>query len=164
MGEKMSRILIGYYSKTGTTKKMAEEVAEGVSNSKIEVEVDLKNVEDVDIGSLLDYDALVLGSPTYYGTPAAEIKEFIDKSIAHHGDLEGMIGGAFSSSANTAGGNETTIISLLQNLLVHGMIIQGMSDGDHYGPVVVGKPEEEELQQCKKYGRKIAKLVQKLKE
>ncbi len=158
----MSRILVSYYSKTGTTEKMAENVAEGISDSEIEVEVDLKSIENVDVDSLLDYDGIVLGSPTYYGTPAAEIEEFIDKSIAHHGDLEGMIGGAFSSSANTAGGNETTILSLLQNLLVHGMIIQGMPDGDHYGPVVVGNPKKDELQQCKRYGRRIAELVEKI--
>lgn len=159
----MKKILISYYSKTGTTEKMAEKVAEGATNSDVETEVDLKYIEDVDIDSLLDYDAFVVGSPTYYGNAAAEIKEFIDKSIAHHGDLEGMVAGAFSSSANAGGGNETTIISLLQNLLVHGMIVQGMPDGDHYGPIVIGNPEEEELQQCKRYGRRIAELVEKVK-
>ncbi len=141
---------------------MAESVAEGVSSSDFDTEVDLKSIETVNVDSLLDYDAIVLGSPTYYGGPAAKIKEFIDESITHHGDLEGMVGGAFSSSANTGGGNETTIISLLQNLLIHGMVVQGMPDGDHYGPVVVGSPEEEELRQCRRYGQRIARLVKRV--
>jgi len=163
-GDKISRILVCYYSKTETTEKMAEKVREGASSIGTETEVDLREVGEVDVESIPNYDALVLGSPTYYGGPAAQIKELIDESVTHHGNLEGMVGGAFSSSSNTAGGNETTIIALLEALLIHGMIIQGSAKGDHYGPVVVGSPDEKELEQCKKYGARIAELVEKVRD
>lgn len=159
----MTKILVGYYSKTGTTEEMAELIAEGMEESDHDVEVDLREIEDVDVDSLPEYDGIVLGSPTYYGQPAAEIKKFLDESIRHHGDLEGRVGGAFSSSANTAGGNETTIMSLLEALLIHGIVIQGMADGDHYGPVVVSEAGKEETEQCRRYGERIVGLVGKLR-
>lgn len=159
----MSKILVGYYSKTGTTEGMAELVVEGMEESDYEVDVDLKEIENVEVDSLPDYDGIVLGSPTYYGQPAAEIKKFLDESVIYHGDLEGRVGGAFSSSANTAGGNETTIMSILEALLIHGMVIQGTADGDHYGPVVVNEAGEREIEQCKKYGEKVAGLVEELR-
>ena len=157
--DNMTRILICYYSKSGTTEKMAKNILDGIENSKADVEVDLTRVGDAEVESLVDYDALIIGSPTYYGLPSAEIKEFIDESIKHHGDLDGMVGGAFSSSANPAGGNETTIVGLLEALLIHGMIVKGSSKGDHYGPVVIGKPDEDELKQCRRYGEWMAEFV-----
>ncbi len=158
----MSEMLICYYSKGGTTEKMAESISKGAENSEAGVEVDLKSVSEVEIGSLPDYDCILLGSPTYYGLPSAEIKEFLDESITHHGDLDGIVGGAFSSSANTAGGNETTIMALLESLIIHGMIVKGMPKGDHYGPVVVGEPDEEELKQCSYYGEWMAEFAEKI--
>jgi len=159
----MTNVLISYFSKTGTTEAMAKEIAEGASEEDSDVELVLKNVEEVGLKEVLKYDAIVLGSPTYYGSPAAEIEKFIDESVAHHGKLEGVIGGAFASSANKAGGNETTILSILKSMLVHGMIIKGTPDGDHYGPVVVGDPTEEDLEQCRLYGREIVSLVKSVR-
>ncbi|KXA93833.1 flavodoxin [candidate division MSBL1 archaeon SCGC-AAA259E19] len=159
----MSKVLVSYYSQSGTTEKMAELIVEGMENSDRDVDVDLKEIENVDVDSLTEYDGIVLGSPTYYGQPASEVKDFIDESITHHGDLEGMVGGAFSSSANPAGGNETTIMSILEALLIHGMVIQGTSEGDHYGPVVIDEAGDRERKQCKKYGRDVVDLVARLK-
>ena len=158
----MNDILICYYSRSGHTEKMAEEIANGVRESPTDAEVDVKKEEETEADDILNYDALVLGSPTYYGLPAAELKELIDESVKHHGDLDGMIGGAFASSANTAGGNETTIMGLLEALLIHGMIIQGDPNGDHYGPVVVGEAGDEEIKQCRSYGKRIAELLEKI--
>lgn len=155
----MIQVLIGYYSKSGTTKTMAKEIAEGASEEDSDVEVVLKSIEEIDLEEVLNYEAIVLGSPTYYGSPAAQIEKFIDESVSHHGDLEGIIGGAFASSANKAGGNETTILSILKSMLIHGMIIKGIPNGDHYGPVVVGDPSDEELEQCRSYGSEIVRLV-----
>jgi NAD(P)H dehydrogenase (quinone) len=90
---------------------------------------------------------------------AAEVKKFLDDSVKFHGELDGKVGGAFSSSANVAGGNETTIISILQALLIHGMVVQGMPNGDHYGPVAIGKPDDRCKKLCREYGHRIAKLV-----
>lgn len=141
---------------------MAETIKKGAEESDTDVDVDLKHVKDADVDELVEYDGLILGSPTYYGLPAAEIKEYIDESITHHGDLDGMVGGAFSSSANYAGGNETTIMALIESELIHGMIVKGMPKGDHYGPVVIGDPDERELDQCEFYGEWMAEFTEKI--
>ncbi|MFX1453030.1 MAG: flavodoxin family protein, partial [Promethearchaeota archaeon] len=96
-------------------------------------------------------------SPTYYGTMAAEIKKFIDDSVKFHGKLEGKVGAAFSSAAIT--GHETTVISILEALLIHGMIIQGDSKGQHYGATTVGKPDKNEAKWCQRFGQRVAELV-----
>ncbi|MCS7151573.1 MAG: flavodoxin domain-containing protein [Endomicrobia bacterium] len=157
----MSKIIIIYYSETGNTKKMAELIAESVKEEKVDVVV--KNVEDTNVKELLDYDGIIIGSPTYYGLPAYQIKKLLDDSVAFHGSLEGKVGGAFSSSANIGGGNETTIMSIIQAMLIHGMIVKGTSQGDHYGPVSIGRPDARVERQCRAYGKMIAKLVKKLK-
>jgi NAD(P)H dehydrogenase (quinone) len=111
---------------------------------------------------LLEYDGLVFGSPTYYGTCAAQIKELIDESVKHHGALEGKVGGAFSSSANLAGGNETTILHILQMLMIHGMVINGDPRGSHFGPVSVDAPDLRAEEECIRYGKRIVDLTKKL--
>ena len=107
----MNKILIIYFSKTGNTKKMAEKVAEGIKETGCEFI--LKSVEETKVDDLLEVDGIIVGSPTYFGLPAAEIKKLFDESVVHFGKLEGKVGGAFTSSANIGGGNETTILSIL---------------------------------------------------
>jgi len=153
----MAKIIVIYYSRTGNTKKMAELIAEGVKKEKVEVLV--KDVLDVDPSRLLDYQAIILGSPTYYGTMAYQIKKLLDDTVTFHSKLEGKIGAAFSSSANIAGGNETTILDILNAMLIHGMIIQGDPQGDHYGPVAIGSVDERSSQECLRLGSRVAKLV-----
>jgi len=156
----MAKMLVCYYSKSGNTKRMAEFIANGAK--KEGVEVDLKDVEDTGCDELLGYDGIILGSPTYYGTCAAPIKELVDESVKHHGKLDGKVGGAFTSSGNLAGGNETTIINILQMLMIHGMIVKGNSKGGHYGPVAVGAPDDSAQEECMTYGRNMAKLTKRL--
>lgn len=156
----MPKIIIIYYSITGNTRKMATFVKEGVTSEK--VGVDIKTVSAVKAKDLLGYDGIIIGSPTYYGTMAADIKKLLDESVEFHGELEGKVGAAFSSSANIGGGNETTILDIINAMLIHGMIIQGSSDGDHYGPVSVGPPDKRVERQCIGLGRKVALLVKKL--
>lgn len=157
----MAKILIVYYSETGNTKKMAELIAEGVKEEKVDVVV--KDVEDTNAKELLGYDGIIIGSPTYYGLPAYQIKKLLDESVAFHGSLEGKIGGAFTSSGNIGGGNETTIMAIIEAMLIHGMIVKGTSKGDHYGPVSIGKPDARVEKQCRDYGKMIASLVKKIK-
>ncbi len=157
----MANLLITYHSRGGNTRAMAEIIAEGASAVE-GVEADLLPVAEVRVQELLDYDGVVIGSPTYYGLPAANIKKLLDESVAFHGQLEGKVGGAFASSANIGGGNETTILALLEALLIHGMVVQGTATGDHYGPVSIGAPDRRASDQCRAYGQRIATLTKSL--
>ena len=154
------RILIAYQSMTGNTKKMAEAIAQGVRQQGLEP--DVKAVNHVTPAELLDYEALIFGSPTYYGLMAAELKKLFDGSVKFHGKLSGKIGGAFTSSGCIGGGGETTILSILQAFLIHGMIIIGESDISHYGPLSIASPNKTVLECCVKYGKKVAELTQRV--
>ena len=156
-----SKVLVLYYSRTGNTKQMAELVAEGARAAG--GDVILKDVGQTKADELLDYDAIVIGSPTYYGSMASEIKKLLDESVKFHGRLEGKVGAAFTSAANIGGGNETTILDILNALLIHGMVVQGNSAGDHYGPVSIGAPDERVRKQCRVLGERVVALAHKLK-
>lgn len=157
----MAKAVVIYYSRTGNTKHMAEVIAEAIQ--KEGVECDVKFTSEIDAGQLLNYDAIIIGSPTYYGTMAAEIKALLDESVKFHGRLDGKIGGAFSSSANVGGGNETTVLDVINAMLIHGMIIQGDPKGDHYGPVSIGSPDDRAISNCKRFGKRMADLIKKIK-
>jgi NAD(P)H dehydrogenase (quinone) len=152
----MAKAIVIYYSRSGNTKKMAEFILEGIQKEGIETV--LKDVGDVSSDELLKFNAIIIGSPTYYGSMSAEIKKLLDDSVKFHGKLEGKIGAAFASSANIAGGNETTILDILNAMLIHGMIIQGDPQGDHYGAVSIGAPDARSAKECVRMGSRIAKL------
>lgn len=156
----MSTVLIIYFSKTGNTEKMAHLVAEGVSAEGVEPV--LRKVGTASVDELLNADGVIFGSPTYFGTMAAEIKSFLDESVKHFGKLNGKVGASFSSSALLGGGNETTVLDILKALLIHGMIIQGTTEGGHYGPVALGAPDESSSEGCRKLGERVAHLIKKL--
>lgn len=156
----MPKVLVTYFSRSGNTKQMAELVSEG---ARIEgVDVTLKDIADTTCEDLLDADGIIVGSPTYYGLPAAEVKRLFDESVKYHGRLSGKVGGAFTSAGNIGGGNETTILAILQMMLIHGMVVQGTANGDHYGPVAVGTPDERIRPQCQALGRRVAELTVKV--
>jgi NAD(P)H dehydrogenase (quinone) len=154
------KILVSYYSRTGNTKKMAEAIVQGIKEEN--VACDLKDISQVTVNELLDYEALVFGSPTYYGVMASEMKKIIDDSVKHHGKLTGKVGGAFTSSGMTGGGGETTILGILQAFMIHGMIVVGDAEMQHYGPLAIGKPDKEAIETCHNYGMKIAGLTRKI--
>jgi len=156
----MANGLVVYYSRSGNTKTMAKAIAEAMG--KAGVPTKCKSATEVNVGDLLAADAIVVGSPTYYGHAAAPIAVMFDESVSKHGKLDGKIGAAFSSSANIGGGNETTVCGILHRMLIHGMIIQGDPQGDHYGPVSIGKPDDRVLSQCARRGQRIAELATKL--
>ncbi len=116
-------------------------------------------MQEIKAEELLNYEGIIIGSPTYYGGMAYQIKQLLDESVEFHGDLQGKVGGAFSSSANIGGGNETTILDIINAMLIHGMIVQGTATGDHYGPVAIGSPDSRASRQSKQLGQRIAKLV-----
>lgn len=156
----MSKGLVVYYTRSGNTKTMANAIADAMNKAGLQTKC--KPVSDVKTEDLVDADAIVVGSPTYYGRAAASIAQLFDESVSKHGKLDGKVGGAFSSSANIGGGNETTICEINNMLLIHGMIVQGDPQGDHYGPVSIGKPDERVLNQCARRGQRIALLTMKL--
>lgn len=156
----MAKVLIVYYSRTGHTKSLAEAIAESVRHQGIDVTV--RPVKEAHVDELLEHDGVIVGSPTYYGTLAWQVKQFIDKSVRHHGKLVGKVGAAFTTSGNVGGGNETTILSILEAFLIHGMIVQGETDHDHYGPVGVEEPDERALEGATRLGETVADLVKTL--
>jgi NAD(P)H dehydrogenase (quinone) len=157
----MAKVLIIYYSRTGNTAKMANFIEQGLKEEG-GVEIEKKEVKNTSVEELPSADGIIIGSPVYYGSMAADIKKFIDESVKFHGKLEGKVGGAFASSAGVGGGNETTIMSIIKALLIHGMVVQGSHHEDHYGPVAIGAPDERSKKNCLHFGKNFAKLVKRL--
>ncbi|MHA1721872.1 MAG: flavodoxin family protein [Candidatus Baldrarchaeia archaeon] len=144
----VKKVLIVYYSKTGHTKKMAEAIARGSKKVK-GVEVILKSVENASNKDLLEADAIVLGSPSYFRLPAWPIKKFIDESIEIYGRLGGKIGGVFSSAGGEKGA-KICIQGLKDMLEEHGIKIIGE------GVYAIELPNEQKIKECEKYGEIIA--------
>lgn len=156
----MAKGIVVYYSRSGNTEKMAKTVAEAMNAEGLKT--DCKAVDEVKAQDLLEFDAIVIGSPTYYGQMAGPLKQLIDETVSFHGKLDGKVGGAFSSSANIGGGNETTVMGMIEALLIAGLIVQGDPQGDHYGPISIGRPDDRVKKQCQRRGRRIAQLTKKL--
>ena len=155
----MSKILVTYYSRTGNTKAMAEIIANEFTNNG--EDVTLLPVNEVIVDSLIDYDGFFIGTPVYYGSMASEIKKLIDESVKFHRQLDGKIGGAFASSANIGGGNETAILDIIHAMLIHGMIVQGDPTGDHYGPVAIREPDERSTENCIRFAKRNSELLKR---
>jgi NAD(P)H dehydrogenase (quinone) len=156
----MAKAIVVYYSRSGNTKEMAEIMAKSMNEA--DLPTDCKSVSDITTEDLFSYDTIVIGSPTYYGQMAGPVKTLIDDLVSRHGQLDGKIGAAFSSAANIGGGNETTIVGIIEAMLISGMIVQGDPQGDHYGPVSIGKPDKRVEKQCIRRGQRIAQLTKKI--
>jgi len=156
----MAKGIVIYYSRSGNTKQMAQIVAGAMNDAGLAT--DCKAVDEVKAEDLLGYDAIVVGSPTYYGQMAAPLKHLFDEAVSFHGGLDGKVGAAFSSAANIGGGNETTIMGIIEAMLICGMTVQGDPQGDHYGPVSIGKPDHRVKEQCRRRGQRTAELTKKL--
>jgi NAD(P)H dehydrogenase (quinone) len=154
----MLRGLILYHSKTGNVRDMASSIALGMRGEGLEVDI-RKTDECFD---WLAYNAIVIGSPTQYGTMAWEVKKILDESASKHYKLDGVVGGAFSSSAHVGGGNETTILDILHAMLIHGMVVQGEPMYDHYGATALTGLGGDTFTKCERYGSRIGKLVKRL--
>jgi NAD(P)H dehydrogenase (quinone) len=157
----MPKILVVYDSKSGNTETMALAVAKGAEQAG-DLEVTVKRAEETKNSDLLVADGIIMGSPTYFGQMSAKLKALIDESVKVHKELTGKVGGAFTSSGGTASGAETTLLSIVQAMLIHGMIVQGRADDKHYGVAVAGAPKKRDLAECEKLGKRVAALVLKL--
>jgi len=155
----LSKALVVYDSETGNTEKMAKAISVGIKEAGHDVEV--KHVDKTSLDDLIAADAIVLGSPTYFCTMSGKMKALIDKSIEIYPDkLQNKIGAAFTSSGDIAGGNETTLLSLIQAMLMHRMVIVGHQSGS-FGAVSIGEPAKECLVKCKEFGQRIAYFIKR---
>ncbi len=157
------QVLIMYFSKTGNTKLLAEQIAKGVESQK-GVKCVIKPAGEVTKEDFLGSDAIVAGSPVYFGSMAAELKDVFDGFVGLRKKMENKIGAAFATSGDGSGGKETTVFSIIQAMLIYGMIIVGdpMDATGHYGVTCVGAPDAETGKNALKFGRRIADLAAKL--
>jgi NAD(P)H dehydrogenase (quinone) len=197
----MARILVLYYSSYGHIEKMAEAVAAGARETGAEVTV--KRVPELvpdevarkagykldqaapvaTVEELADYDAIILGTPTRFGSMAAQMKNFLDQAggLWAQGKLVGKVGSVFTSTATQHGGQETTLVSTHTVLLHFGMVVVGLpyafqgqlrldeiTGGTPYGASTIAagdgsrQPSENELAGARWQGRHVAEIAAKL--
>lgn len=159
--KRLPKILVVFDSKSCNTEAMALAVAKGAEKAG-KVEVNVKRAEQTTNSDLLAADGIIIGSPTYFGQMSAKLKKLIDDSVQIHKQMTGKVGGAFTNSGGTTSGAETTMLSIVQAMLIHGMVVQGRADDKHYGVAVQGTPKKKDLAECETLGRNVAALVKKL--
>jgi NAD(P)H dehydrogenase (quinone) len=197
----MAKVLVLYYSSYGHIEVMANAVAEGAR--EVGATVDIKRVPDLvpeevarkshfkldqaapiaKIDDLAAYDAIVIGAGTRFGRLSSQMANFLDQAggLWMRGALHGKVGGAFTSTATQHGGQETTLFSIITNLLHFGMVVVGLdyghagqmtldeiTGGSPYGATTIAGgdgarvPTENELNGARYQGRKVAEVANKL--
>ncbi len=158
----MTKILIAYSSKTGNTEKLARAIARGVEAEGGEPLV--KSAPEVTKEDLVSSDGLIFGSPVYFGSPTAEMKELIDRTVGVRRKLVDKVGAAFTTAGNVTGGKETTLLTMLMAFLIHEMVIVGdpIEAGGHYGASAKGNPSEEEEHYGELLGKRVVKVARKM--
>ena len=197
----MSKILVLYYSTYGHIETMAEAIAEGARSAG--ASVDIKRVPETvpletaqknhfkldqkapvaTIADLEQYDAIIIGTGTRFGRISGQMASFLDGAggLWARGALNGKVGAAFTSSATQHGGQETTLFSIITNLLHFGMVVVGLPysfqgqmgvdqvrGGAPYGATTIAdgdgsrQPSATELDGAKFQGRHVAEITAKL--
>lgn len=156
------QVLVLYYSKGGNTRRLAEEIAKGVSSTGIAPV--LKTSQEVTKDDFLASAGIIAGSPVYFGVMAADLKRVFDEFVGVRRKMEDKVGAAFATGGHHTGGKETTIFSIIQCMLIYGMIIVGdpMAASGHYGVACVGAPDERTLEDGFKLGVRVAELCKRL--
>ena len=124
----------------------------------------IKNTEEVTKDDFLACSGVIAGSPVYFGVMAWELKRIFDEFVGTRRKMENKVGAAFTTSGHHTGGKETTIMSILQCMLIYGMIIVGdpMSASGHYGAACQGSPDKTAEDEGFKLGVRVAELCRKL--
>ncbi len=160
------KVLVVFYSATGNTEKMARAVAEGV-RSVPGASVTVKACNDVTVEDVEGADGMVLGSPTYWGTMAAQMKTFIDDwPFKYKVSVIDKVGGAFASGGDETGGKENVIHSLELAMFNGGMILAGPLHDHTYGTAGVSAlspVNEKALKNCRALGQRIADVARRMK-
>ncbi len=156
------QVLVLYYSKGGNTRKLAEIIASGVESEGVKAV--LKSTEEVAKDDFVESDGVIAGSPVYFGVMAAELKGIFDDFVGVRRKMENKVGAAFATGKHHTGGKETTILSILQCMLIYGMLIVGdpMSASGHYGAASLGSPDEQSADEGRKLGARVAQLCKRL--
>jgi len=156
------QVLILYYSKSGNTGKLANEIAKGVESAGVKAVV--RSTREVSKDDFLESAGIIAGSPVYFGVMAADLKRVFDEYVGLRLKTENKVGAAFATGGHHTGGKETTIVSILQVMLIYGMIIVGdpISASGHYGVACVGAPDDKAASDAFKLGARVAELCRKL--
>jgi NAD(P)H dehydrogenase (quinone) len=157
------KILILYYSKGGNTRRLAEAVAEGVSQVDGAMPV-LKTAEEAVKEDFVEAAGIIAGSPVYFGSMAAQLKRVFDDFVGVRKKMENKVGAAFATAGDATGGKETTIFSIIQALMIYGMIIVGdpLAATGHYGIACVGTPDDATRDNARRLGERVARLAVRL--
>jgi NAD(P)H dehydrogenase (quinone) len=197
----MTKVLVLYYSAYGHTERMAEAVAEGARGAGADVAVrrvpetlqeDAARAAHVKLDQaaqvatveeLPEYDAIIVGTPTRFGRMPSQMAAFWDRTgpLWMRGALVGKLGAAFTSTGSQHGGQETTLFSIITNLLHQGMLISGLpyafqgqlkldevTGGAPYGATTIAAPDgsrqptANELDGARYLGAHVAKIAAKL--
>lgn len=156
------KVLILYFSKGGNTAKLAKNIATGVEAGGAEAVI--KTTGDVTKDDFLDAAGVIAGSPVYFGVMAAELKRIFDEFVSTRRRMENKVGAAFATGGHHTGGKETTMMSIIQCMLIYGMLIAGdpMDASGHYGVGCVGAPDDTAAGDGFKLGKRVAELCIKL--
>jgi NAD(P)H dehydrogenase (quinone) len=156
------KVLVLYYSKGGNTKKLAHDIAKGVESAGVTAV--LKNTYEVSKDDFIESAGIIAGSPVYFGVMAWELKKVFDDFVGIRRKMEHTVGAAFATGGHPTGGKETTILSILQCMLIYSMIIVGdpLSASGHYGVGCVGAPDDTASEDGLKLGVRVAELCKKL--
>jgi NAD(P)H dehydrogenase (quinone) len=163
-------VLVVYHSASGNTEKMAQGVAEGakaVSGTK----VILKRVSEAATDDLLSSDAVIVGSPVYFGNMSGEVKTFFDNWLLKFGvfrdfKMRNKVGGAFTTGGSISNGKEVTMLAMLGAMLVNQMIVVG--GGGAFGASATTGPDsagidDKELADARDLGKRVAEVASVIK-
>jgi len=143
----MPKMLVLYYSRTGNTKRMAEAVAEGARMVQgVEVELNYYIAPE----ELGNYDAILIGIPTYHHDMTADMKNLFEEAAVKNVNLKGKIGAAFGSYG-WSGEAPRMVIEIIRNKF-------GM---DATEPPLLAKYAlgQASLEKCRELGRKVAERL-----
>lgn len=156
------QVLVLYYSKSNNTRKLAEAIAKGVTAGGAEAV--LKNTDEVTKDDFRNAKGVIAGSPVYFGIMAAQLKKVFDDFVGVRREMENKVGAAFATGNHHSGGKETTIFSIIQCMMIYGMIIVGdpMEASGHYGVACCKEPDETAVSDGFKLGKRVADLCAKL--
>jgi len=158
-------VLVTYHSATGNTEKMAQGVAEGAKAVSGTLVV-LKRVGDVTENDLVSADAVIVGSPVYFGNMSGEVKTFFDNwskfGLFRDRKMRNKVGGAFATGASISSGKEVTILTIFAAMFINQMIV--VSGGGGFGASAstgTDSPgiDEKELAEARDLGKRVAEVA-----